>query len=669
MLKLLVLLGDKYRSSAADVGTTSLSYPFAATAYDRFAGAAFADSTVLYRRSNALAQDDLGSLYCPREHVRSGQCMSRGYDYRSWRAAVPRFSNVEFSEPSPDADGWTSTGLFALPGEAVQVRRTDSNTQVTLSVHFFFHRVGTTKGFVTSGTSTYDRPQFARSPAVLIPADGLPVTLMAPYGGPIYVYFGGVSSVASQSPRPTLSLVFDNVARHPSILDTSNDTEVEEFVRTIATNPIPFVDLKSEGFEAHARKDKVLGSLTTKYGLVDYTQPNGMALILEDYRYHFVETVYTLAGFKVPGKSLTESLPAAVQATCRNLNWACFDEVLHRRATIQHSNYDQDANCGSGCSGNPWDAAWNLTPLGWGEAHELGHNLQMGTLNIAWVDTTSGKDKNKWGDYANRATENSNNIFPYYVIWNYNRVVRESEVAIDDGHMNHKHVFAIVQSAIGGATKVIGGETREVTFNYDCSVWESFPVGTPAAKKAFDTIYHDGGYAVDNSPRMSFYLQLPLVLQGQTLAGNVTVTNGFDIFTLLYQHARLLSKYGASDAEWLANRATLGFGHLNRTGHPTYGSRDIRSIPGNDFLLMSLSFLSRLDFRPYFDVRGVLYSDLASDQVQVHVDSGLVTDQVTTDFFVVEEDIPPRSLAASRVALDGTSPWPRDNWSWQSCLS
>ena len=58
------------------------------------------------------------------------------------------------------------------------------------------------------------------------------------------------------------------------------------------------------------------------------------------------------------------------------------DASLHTRSIIQHANYDQNAHCGSGCSGNPWDAAWNISPTGWGDNHELGHNLQTNRLNV-----------------------------------------------------------------------------------------------------------------------------------------------------------------------------------------------------------------------------------------------------------------------------------------------
>jgi hypothetical protein len=65
----------------------------------------------------------------------------------------------------------------------------------------------------------------------------------------------------------------------------------------------------------------------------------------------------------------------------------------------------------TGCSGNPWDAEWNVG-FGWGDAHELGHNMQTTQLNIHYPPPGTG-DRNLWSTLVNRAGENSNNVFPY----------------------------------------------------------------------------------------------------------------------------------------------------------------------------------------------------------------------------------------------------------------
>lgn len=61
--------------------------------------------------------------------------------------------------------------------------------------------------------------------------------------------------------------------------------------------------MRGEGVEVHARKDKFTDSLTVGgYGSkMNYTGPDGVRRLVDDYRFRFVEYQYTLAGFKAPG--------------------------------------------------------------------------------------------------------------------------------------------------------------------------------------------------------------------------------------------------------------------------------------------------------------------------------------------------------------------------------
>lgn len=183
-----------------------------------------------------------------------------------------------------------------------------------------------------------------------------------------------------------------------------------------------------------------------------------------------------------------------MQAICSVLNWPCLDESIHTRTTVQHANYDERAACGSGksesdsrhlagqihptsvilihpthqpapgCSGNPWDAEWNVG-FGWGDAHELGHNMQIAQLNIFYPPPGTG-NRNMWTTLQNRAGENSNkyvfrphcppihahhlhsliiarlshahsrdSVFPYAVMWNFYRNYHNYTGAINDDHM------------------------------------------------------------------------------------------------------------------------------------------------------------------------------------------------------------------------------------------
>ena len=112
-------------------------------------------------------------------------------------------------------------------------------------------------------------------------------------------------------------------------------------------------------------------------------------------------------------------------------------------------------------------------------------------------------------------------------------------------------------------------------------------------------MYSDGGYAADNDARMSFYLQLPHIFTGKIAAkGTAYLKNGFDVITLLYQSARILYSISKNDASWAANKASIGFEYYNRTCKSTdacysvMGTSNVDSMPGNDFVLVELSYLS-----------------------------------------------------------------------------
>lgn len=662
-LKLLVMLGDKYRGNEADAGTTRVAFPFASSNLESFTAAAFADASVHMLRATAPPAGDLGTLTCPRQVLWRAGCHAGGYDHRSW-APPPLAEGVVRALTIPNSDAWMSTGLYALSGRALTISRTD-NAPAIAHLYFWFQRDAVTKAFSTSGGySLFDRPQFPRSPGIPLPPGGT-ITVTPPYGGPLYLGITGAAAAAGQ--RVTF-IVRGGIAFHPSILDISNETQISAFIASMASSPLPAVDLAASGFEMHMRKDKLLQSLAppsdTSGVTRDYSGMSGLRAFLEDARFRFIEVVYTNANLKVPGKRLNESLPAGVRQLCAALALNCTDEALHVPTGIQHSNYDENAQCGNGCSGNPWDADWNPDPIGWGEAHELGHNLQRKALDIAYVASSLGASgRNAWANYNGRGGENSNNIHPYRTWWNYYRQWRNlSSIVLQDDHMNTKDVFVGLQSAWARINATVNGVLRSVVLREDCSIWRDFELGTPPGVMAAETFYSDGGYAADNGVRMAFLLQLPMLVQGRRLADNATVLDsGFDIFTLLYAGARRLTACGGDDASWAACRGALGMSTLPRTGDATYSGGDVRSMPGNDFLLIFLTRLTRWDWRPYWEVRGVPYSEVAARAVAAQAPRL----NVSTLLYALETELPPSDLISGvpTVALDGIAAWPRgDGW-------
>ena len=684
-IKLLVLLGDKYRTNKGDHSdstTNVIKYPLALTNLVGMAQFMFADSSIAYTRKSAPAQDDLYSVYCSTKNTILGPNGCSDYQSFSDVTKVKRYDNVLIQDDGVyNTNVWTSTGVFAVPGQPFTVTRKDNDSDIFLYVALWYQRPWTTKSISIDtrkpGYYRYDRPQYLRSPYITL-TKGQTITITSPTGGPIYFGIYNVVAADRNTSSPPIEAIFNNVARHPSIIDIGNDDQVKNLVNEIATNPIPIVDIKAPGMELHFRSDYLLRSLQSLTLLIDYSGVNGtgMMTLLNDLRYNFLEPQMTLAGFKAPGKQLSESLPTTILSACNLLQWNCTNSKIHQYNGIQHANYDEHATCGDGCSGNPFDMNWNVAPLGWGESHELGHNMQQSLLNIGWLPVGTSRDG--WSNYQSRSGENSNNIFPYHNRWRYyrkvkgyNGLVSNNKGASDEGFMN-------LQSSYARIVTPVAGVDQQVIFDSTCTITNTFPVGTDVTRVALDTTYADNSYAADNNARMTFYLQLPLIMTGKTVVNSqITLTNGFEIFTLLYQGLRILKYIAKTDTTWKQYRHLIGFNLFPRTCASTdscyriYGTSSVTSMIGNDYILVMLTFLSGYDFRPYFDIRGLSYSTLAEQQVLAHIASGVANKgPISTDYYAIN-DYPPADLMNTtmirKVPIDGISAWPFTGWTPAGC--
>lgn len=593
LMKAGLLLADKYRSE--------IDYPIAYSESAQWQQALFADWTVSYARTHNLAQPDLGEYVTDRVNLSKGSNAHYAYP-----ATVTERKTITV----PYSGQWTTTGWYALPGQTITLNRLD-NTDANVEIKLNYHRRNTNRAYEQK---VYRAPlELAQQRLKL--AKGQSIEFSTPYGGPIYLYISGGEGALS------VDVQAKNVAKHPSIMDFSNPAEITAFNDKIQNTELPHVDLRTDGAEQHLRRDRFMNAIGGKVPDVNAL----LKSIVEDH----INSVYTLAGLKIQGKSLSESLPADVLASCQALFGAdCTDASLHTRSIIQHANYDQNAHCGSGCSGNPWDAAWNISPTGWGDNHELGHNLQTNRLNVQYA-TAANSDN--WTGYGSRAGENSNNIFPYVVLWKTHYLRDGNTNTINDGHMNHKDLFYVFMSDAVGTTDTSG---KRVVFGANCKVLD-------AGEDRYTAPWASNAYAVHNGYRMAFYIQMALKAHGMTLSDGTTLANGFNLFTLLYQHSRIFGKYANNASDWEANRSKLGFELFPYEGHSVYGGKTVRDIPGNDFMLVSLSKLTGKDWRSHFDILGLRYSSLAAAQVTANASQGMVP----MGMYELETDLPPANMS------------------------
>lgn len=542
LLKYFVLLGDKLRQD--------IRYPMdkVGTDSNRFLAAYLADHLTYYHRGVNPRQEDLGNFSA-----------SLATDIAS--------DTVELDLPLGPEAKRRGTGIYALPGRTLTVERLDANTA---ELSFFLNTQRTSSSRVWD-PNKYKRPRYLRSPDLALAA-GQTATITSPYGGPLLLNLPTGSG--------NIKLRIRGAARYAYLDGVTNPADISAFKSALAASPFGWTGIRTNFVEINSRTEML------KETIASAPYNGDLSAALGAIWSYMIKGTYELAGFN--GNELT--MADAIKTRCSQLGWNCTDPVVHAKPAIQHINIDISAACGDGCSGNPYDQDWALDPMGWGESHEIGHNLQRGRLKI----------------YDGRSTEVSNNIFPSYKGWQYYQ-----NAGIKLGHCSsgaHTALYAWLQDAYKSSDPKQTLYTR---------LWSQ--TGT----------YDNAG------ERLGFYLQL-------AFAANATpgLDNGWQIFTLMYLHERLFSDAIKDDTTWSNNKDKLGFG--------TYSSRP-NNISGNDFMLISYSRLTGKDQRPFFDLWGVSYSPEASQQVASYTLPAAAKVYYATDNHCVSLNVPALPVDGSTV--------------------
>ncbi|WP_287603400.1 ImpA family metalloprotease [Thiothrix sp.] len=406
VLKLAILLGDKYRTAARfpmDKETTD------DTAFFR---SLFADFTVHYSRPNNAYQPDMGRFTTGQVALHDAETLSKTLTY------------------TPTAFGeWTSTGLYVPPGKAITVRRTDSSTS---KAKLRFNMLGDSMVHIWE-PNAYNRPRYLSS-TVLTLEVGKTYTLSTPRGGPVYIGWEGVASGATP-----FTVEINGVLENP-LLDAFDELSVQSFLQDLELSDSDWVDIKTPYAEVHVPKSYMRTSFAQQDGdkANGYT-PEDVQAYVDDLNNYLIAGNYAFAGFSGAG---LPALSDEVRQFCdmQGLSNAlydgndtnlCADSKIHVKPKIQHINADAAASCGALCAGNPFDSGSPIMPLDWGENHEMGHNLQRGRLNI----------------YSSRSGETSNNIFPLHTQWAWT-VAQGLSKHPSQTRPSHQEAFNQLQAAI-----------------------------------------------------------------------------------------------------------------------------------------------------------------------------------------------------------------------------
>lgn len=456
--KLLTLLGDDFREDVdfpLDRQTSST---------DAFLRARFADYALLYSRDHNPVPRDLGN-FGPTDF------------------GTVQLQDVDVTIVSKPA--FRAAGVYVVPGEVVTVTRTDPHASLHTTVFINTQRSGATHEWEANG---FNRPKFLRSPSVPI-APGETISLSSPIGGPLQIGFDALDVEAR--------FHVTGVGRHPFWKSSDDDATFAAALEEPVWN---WAEVVTPGFEVHSRRDKMLetssdprwtdlGALTEAISIYVYDHPHG------------------LAGFSGPGITpLPEVIGFAGEhgLIVQHIDW------------VKHMNADQ-ATCGYGCSGNPYDAYWAFSPLGHGDLHELGHGLE-----------------NERFKFAGREGHAHTNFYSYY---SKSRYAADTGQPPDCQNVGFRDLFDIVVAA------------------------QSTP--DPFVTMRDDTSLHTW------NPGVALFMQAMLAAQtrGQ-------LNDGWMLVPRLHLLARDFDLARRSDDDWSARREALGFSTFSRAQADGIGRND-----------------------------------------------------------------------------------------------
>lgn len=543
-LSLLALWADAYR--------LSIKYPLIKTEPEKFQGAYVSEAIVSYFRAAAAGQPDLGNLLPASANSVVGN-------------ATPENVNVTL----PGSAGTTSIGRFALPGQAVTIKLVNAPSAGTFSFYINTAEESNTKLFASAFDSAnkpdlssgYRRPRLPQSTNFSISTQ--PVTIVSPYGGLMQLRFSGASVSA-------VTLQIQGVSKHPFYDTTQPGADKTVFFNDVKTSKLGWMEIKTRSAEIHSLISKsnqflmpdASDASNTSYPnskKAYYTKTDGinMEKYLNEIQSYVMDGAYGFAGIQAGGLRLNDY----VSKVCEDLLWDC-SPTIHKPPTIQHFHHDDVARCGWMCSGNPISSGAGFDPRGWGESHEMGHNLQSFRI------------------YGGMSGEVSNNIFPLQKKW---RLLRElGRDAI--GYYNElDHTFDTFQAIRDNSNKSTAAQVS----------------GVKAA------IWTGGGSAAQNRSQLNFYVQWPIlyyeVLKSKYPLWSDTQAwdRAWDIYTLLYLHERQVKALTASN--WDANKQKFGF-----SANELFNSgRFSDETSYHDYLMTALSQITGRNQATLFNMWGV----------------------------------------------------------------
>ncbi|MEN9464852.1 MAG: hypothetical protein RL217_1033 [Pseudomonadota bacterium] len=306
---------------------------------------------------SAYASDSF--LYSARKHTKTNP--EGAGDYMPKAAQFMQVNGSEIIEVTiAQGSGATAIGLGAIPGGAVQIEIVDAAGLSYLGVQTSHIRTyGNPLQKTDAGNYEYDRPR--RPHSFTVPLNATEATdFITPFGGPLFLRYEG----GAQGKVVKLKITGAVNYSHFDFTKTMSDEEMAYAISALEQGEFGWQTLKFVGGEIQQ---------TLYYARSAMGKRDPKDYVVNDLQNQLFKSNHMAMGFN------NEKMAASGVVTCAALDWDCTSAV-HNAPSVQHF-IGWLAACGFLCSGNPSDGASGLA-VGWGWAHELGHNTVQRIFNI-----------------------------------------------------------------------------------------------------------------------------------------------------------------------------------------------------------------------------------------------------------------------------------------------
>ncbi|UZW76822.1 RICIN domain-containing protein [Alkalimarinus sediminis] len=296
-----------------------------------------------------------------------------------------------------------------------------------------------------------------------------------------------------------VELTFANIGEHAYWASSADN---DSFTAKLDAGEFDWAEIATASFEVHSQLNKMRNSIGGTWATAA-----DLAQATETYTHNYP---HVLAGFQGPGIDKVDEIHNFAQVN----GWEV--PVLD---LVKHMNADQ-ATCGAGCSGNPYDAYWAFGPTSHGDIHELGHGLEKSKFRFAG-----------WDGHA------STNPYSYY----------------------SKSKYAAATNTSSSCQSLPSSEMFETLH---LSLRQSDPFA-----------YMQAANLTSWSQGVAIYIQMMMAAQEQG-----ALIDGWHLLARLHLLLNEYNKADDNETQWLDKRNTIGFGSMSLSTAKALNNNDWLAI-------------------------------------------------------------------------------------------